>query len=120
MMMGCTSVARVLLDHGADPSVQDRCGVTPAHDAARTGFLDTLSVLVDHGASVNVPDHSGALPLHIAIREGHGDVVEYLAPGPCTGSGRARLPGTRVNNSFFGILQNISVQKLELLTVLFL
>ncbi|XP_016115927.1 cyclin-dependent kinase 4 inhibitor D-like [Sinocyclocheilus grahami] len=80
MMMGCTSVARVLLDHGADPSVQDRCGVTPAHDAARTGFLDTLSVLVDHGASVNVPDHSGALPLHIAIREGHGDVVEYLAP----------------------------------------
>ncbi|XP_016364954.1 cyclin-dependent kinase 4 inhibitor D [Sinocyclocheilus rhinocerous] len=80
MMMGCTSVACVLLDHGADPNIQDRCGVTPAHDAARTGFLDTLRVLVDHGASVNVPDHSGALPLHIAIREGHGDVGEYLAP----------------------------------------
>lgn len=78
--MGCTSVASVLLEHGADPNVQDRCGVTPAHDAARTGFLDTLTVLVDHGASVNVPDHSGALPLHIAIREGHGDAVEYLAP----------------------------------------
>ncbi|XP_059426270.1 cyclin-dependent kinase 4 inhibitor D [Carassius carassius] len=80
MMMGCTSVARVLLDHGADPNVQDRCGVTPAHDAARTGFLDTLRVLVEHGASVNVPDHSGALPLHTAVREGHRDVVEYLAP----------------------------------------
>ncbi|XP_058635613.1 cyclin-dependent kinase 4 inhibitor D isoform X2 [Onychostoma macrolepis] len=80
MMMGSPGVASVLLDHGADPNVQDRCGVTPAHDAARTGFLDTLRVLVDHGASVNVPDHSGALPLHIAIREGHGDVVEYLAP----------------------------------------
>ncbi|KAK2888707.1 hypothetical protein Q8A67_014082 [Cirrhinus molitorella] len=80
MMMGCTGVARVLLEHGADPNVQDRCGVTPAHDAARTGFLDTLRVLVDHGASVNAPDHSGALPIHIAIREGHWDVAEYLAP----------------------------------------
>ncbi|XP_067230885.1 cyclin-dependent kinase 4 inhibitor D [Chanodichthys erythropterus] len=80
MMMGSTSVACVLLDHGADPNVQDRCGVTPAHDAARTGFLDTVRVLVDYGASVNVPDHSGALPIHIAIREGNWDVVEYLAP----------------------------------------
>lgn len=78
--MGCTSVACVLLDHGADPNVQDRCGVTPAHDAARTGFLDTVRVLVDYGASVNVPDHSGALPIHIAIRESNWDVVEFLAP----------------------------------------
>ncbi|XP_042581183.1 cyclin-dependent kinase 4 inhibitor D-like [Cyprinus carpio] len=81
MMMGCPGVASVLLDHGADPNVQDRCGVTPAHDAAPHRIPDTLRVLVDHGASVNVPDHSGApAPLHIAIREGHGDVVEYLAP----------------------------------------
>lgn len=80
MMMGCTSVARALLEHGADPNVQDRCGVTPAHDAARTGFLETLRALVDHGASVNIPDHSGAIPIHIAIRENHWDVVEYLGP----------------------------------------
>ncbi|XP_050968805.1 cyclin-dependent kinase 4 inhibitor D [Labeo rohita] len=99
MMMGCTSVARVLLEHGADPNVQDRCGVTPAHDAARTGFLDTLRVLVDYGASVNVPDHSGALPIHIAIREGHWDVVEYLAPlsnlGHQDGRGASALDAAR-------------------------
>ncbi|XP_076871910.1 cyclin-dependent kinase 4 inhibitor D [Brachyhypopomus gauderio] len=80
MMMGNTSMASVLLENGADPNIQDHFGITPAHDAARTGFLDTLRVLVDYGASLNVPDQSGALPIHIAIREGHRDVVEYLAP----------------------------------------
>ncbi|XP_012694315.1 cyclin-dependent kinase 4 inhibitor D [Clupea harengus] len=80
MMMGNTNVACLLLEHGADPNIQDRFGVTPAHDASRGGFLDTLRALVDFGASVNVPDSSGALPIHIAIREGYRDVVEYLAP----------------------------------------
>lgn len=80
MMMGNTSVACLLLENGADPNMADCFGITPAHDAARTGFLETLRVLVDYGASVNVPDQSGALPIHLAIREGHRDVVEYLAP----------------------------------------
>ncbi|KAK3575325.1 hypothetical protein QTP86_024738 [Hemibagrus guttatus] len=80
MMMGNANVACLLLENGADPNTQDRFGITPAHDAARTGFLETLCVLVDHGASVNIPDKSGALPIHIAIREGYRDVVEFLAP----------------------------------------
>ncbi|XP_023647837.1 cyclin-dependent kinase 4 inhibitor D [Paramormyrops kingsleyae] len=80
MMMGNTSIACLLLEHGANANVQDRHGVTPAHDAARSGFVDTLRVLVEFGASVNVADSSGALPIHVAVREGHDDVVEFLAP----------------------------------------
>ena len=80
MMMGNTKVARLLLEHGADPNAQDAHGVGPAHDAAQTGFLETLQALVEHGASVNAPDRHGALPLHMAIREGHRRVVEFLAP----------------------------------------
>lgn len=80
MMMGNSKIAGLLLEKGADPNVQDNHGIAPVHDAARTGFPDTLRVLVEYGASVNLPDHSGALPIHIAIREGHRDVVEFLAP----------------------------------------
>lgn len=79
-MMGNSKVAALLLEKGAHPNIQDSLGIAPVHDAARTGFLDTLEVLVEHGASVNVPDKSGALPIHIAIREGHRDVVAFLAP----------------------------------------
>lgn len=80
MMMGNSKIASLLLEKGADPNVQDKHGIAPVHDAARTGFVDTLQVLVEYGASVNVSDKSGALPIHIAIREGHRDVVEFLAP----------------------------------------
>ncbi|KAL8202343.1 UNVERIFIED_CONTAM: Cyclin-dependent kinase 4 inhibitor D [Gekko kuhli] len=80
MMFGNVFIAQELLKQGASPNVQDESGTAPAHDAARTGFLDTLSILVEHGADVNVPDASGSLPLHVAVREGHADVVRFLAP----------------------------------------
>ncbi|XP_045630574.1 cyclin-dependent kinase 4 inhibitor D isoform X1 [Ursus americanus] len=79
MMFGSPTIALELLKQGASPNVQDTTGTTPAHDAARTGFLDTLKVLVEHGADVNVPDGTGALPIHLAVREGHTAVVSFLA-----------------------------------------
>lgn len=78
-MFGSPTIALELLKQGASPNVQDASGTTPAHDAARTGFLDTLKVLVEHGADVNAPDNTGALPIHLAVREGHAAVVSYLA-----------------------------------------
>ncbi|KAM5239341.1 cyclin-dependent kinase 4 inhibitor D [Ctenodactylus gundi] len=79
MMFGSPAIALELLKQGASPNIQDTSGTSPAHDAARTGFLDTLKVLVEHGADVNLPDGSGALPIHLAVREGHAAVVSYLA-----------------------------------------
>lgn len=78
-MFGSTSVASELLKQGATANVQDAYGITPAHDAARTGFLDTLKVLVQYGADLNVPDVSGCLPIHLALREGHIPIIAYLA-----------------------------------------
>ncbi|XP_038627311.1 cyclin-dependent kinase 4 inhibitor D [Tachyglossus aculeatus] len=80
MMFGSPSIALELLKQGASPNVQDASGITPAHDAARTGFLDTLQALVEHGADVNIPDAEGSLPFHLAVRERHLTVMAYLAP----------------------------------------
>uniref|UniRef100_A0A8C5P9E1 Cyclin-dependent kinase 4 inhibitor D n=1 Tax=Leptobrachium leishanense TaxID=445787 RepID=A0A8C5P9E1_9ANUR len=79
MMFGSSPVAAELLKQGSSPNIQDAYGITPAHDAARCGFLDTLQVLVQYGADLNTPDASGSLPIHLALREGHVPVVAYLA-----------------------------------------
>lgn len=79
-MFGSLAVAQELLKQGASPNVQDASGTSPLHDAARTGFLDTVKILVEHSADVNAPDGTGALPIHLAVREGHAAVVSFLAP----------------------------------------
>ncbi|XP_030594233.1 cyclin-dependent kinase 4 inhibitor B [Archocentrus centrarchus] len=79
MMMGSTSVAQLLLDHGADPNVADNStGTTPLHDAAREGFLDTVRLLERHHADPQAKDKLNRLPIDLARLRGHGDVVNFL------------------------------------------
>lgn len=78
-MMGSTSVAQVLLNHGADPNVPDRStGSTPLHDAARTGFLDTVRLLVLSLADPQARDNTNCRPIDLARDNGHTDVVDFL------------------------------------------
>ncbi|KAL1023813.1 hypothetical protein UPYG_G00046590 [Umbra pygmaea] len=79
MMMGSTTVAQLLLVSGADPNVADTLtGTTPLHDAARTGFLDTVKILVKFHACPNTRDNMMCRPIDLAIKSGHNDVVEFL------------------------------------------
>ncbi|XP_060710873.1 cyclin-dependent kinase 4 inhibitor D-like [Hemiscyllium ocellatum] len=80
MMLGSTMVAEELLKNGAQPNVQDRWGFTPAHDVARSGFLDTMKVLIKYKANVNIKDAAWCLPIHMAAQEGYLDLVQYLTP----------------------------------------
>ncbi|XP_041822794.1 cyclin-dependent kinase 4 inhibitor B isoform X2 [Chelmon rostratus] len=79
MMMGSTPVAQVLLKHGADPNVADRStGTTPLHDAARTGFLDTVRLLVAFLADPQARDNRDCRPVDVARASGHTGVVAFL------------------------------------------
>ncbi|XP_061486919.1 cyclin-dependent kinase 4 inhibitor B-like [Rhineura floridana] len=79
MMMGSPRVAQLLLQRGADPNRPDpSTSTSPAHDAAREGFLDTLQVLQQWGARFDVRDQWGRRPLDLAEESGQIHVVSYL------------------------------------------
>lgn len=79
MMMGSTTVALTLLRAGADPNLKDSStGGTPLHDAARTGYLDTVKALVDYGADIQVRDNAGRRPIDLATENEHASTADYL------------------------------------------
>ncbi|XP_069736783.1 cyclin-dependent kinase 4 inhibitor B-like [Phaenicophaeus curvirostris] len=83
MMLGSLRVAELLLQRGADPNRPDPLtGCLPAHDAARAGFLETLSALHRAGARLDLPDARGRLPLDVAAGGPRGAVARYLRHPP--------------------------------------
>ncbi|XP_030583975.1 cyclin-dependent kinase 4 inhibitor C [Archocentrus centrarchus] len=79
VMLGSIKSIEILLNAGANPNVRDpSCGLTVTHDAAREGFLDSVSILIKGGADVNIADNKGNLPLHLAAGEGHLEVAKLL------------------------------------------
>jgi hypothetical protein len=66
---GRTSIAKMLLEHGAKVDIRDVVGRTPLHDAARGGRLECAKLLLLHGANIEAREvtmHS--TPLHEAAR----------------------------------------------------
>ena len=57
-------VVKLLLDHGANPNIQEnRYGWTPLHYAAENCHVDVARVLLDHGADPTIRDNKGRTPL---------------------------------------------------------
>ncbi len=64
-----------------DPALavaKDTYGLTPLHEAARTGRMDIAELLLANKADVNAADNDGDTPLHQAAELGHKDVVALL------------------------------------------
>lgn len=61
-----TRIAKLLLENGADPNIQDNGGETPLHGAVLFHFIDNIKLLVLHKADFTLCNNEGVSPLHIA------------------------------------------------------
>jgi ankyrin repeat protein len=57
---------QVLIEHGADVTMQDDAHSTPLHLASSKGSFETVQLLLQHGADVAAQDGNNRTPLHLA------------------------------------------------------
>lgn len=48
-----------LLEHGAEPDVENNAGMTPLHEACSTGNEELVDLLLSHGANINKLSQAG-------------------------------------------------------------
>ena len=79
-------IARVLLEHGADPNKWDQLGNTPLHEAARRGREGISRLLLEYGANPDIENWSGYRPrdcvcagIHAPTRRLVEDVLVEMA-----------------------------------------
>jgi len=79
---GCLESAKVLLEAGADPNLQDPNLVPPAVTAIVNGHFDVAAYLLGNGAAVNLADRWGramlwaVVDMHTTPHSGRPDVLE--------------------------------------------
>jgi|ERR1719443_25214 len=75
---GHAEVARLLLEHGADPVQKARDSYTPLHYAAFRGQHAVASALVSAGADPLIPDKEGASPVSLAAKRKDEQMLAVL------------------------------------------
>ena len=69
---------RFLTQHGANPNIADKNGVTPLVLAANMGFFDGVEALIKAGARVDVSNSAGETPLISAVHRRDTALVRLL------------------------------------------
>ena len=88
-------VAKHLLEHGADPNVQNILGETPLHRAmwmtGSSARFERVKLLLDYGANPNLQSSRGNTMLHCASIHGAPDLIPMLVDAGGDGSIRDRF-----------------------------
>ncbi|RYP73230.1 hypothetical protein DL769_004250 [Monosporascus sp. CRB-8-3] len=72
------NIARLLLEHGADPNAVRSDQSTPLHLAVEKGDVEFISLLLDKKATLNVLNRSHQTPLRLAAANGEHDITGFL------------------------------------------
>lgn len=72
------AIVKMLLEHGANPNVQQHGGFTPLHSAAGNGQEETVRALLERGADRSIKSTDGHTPHDIAVERGHPEVAKLL------------------------------------------
>ena len=82
--------ARLLLDHGANPSLasSNALRLAPLHSAVAADSFELVDLLLARGAEPNSKESSGSTPLHNAAGHGNAPIIERLL---AAGADRAAL-----------------------------
>lgn len=69
----------LLFRHGMNASAPNWLGITPLHEFARQGNVETAALFLDHGADLHARDEDiCSTPLGWAAKFGRGPMVEFL------------------------------------------
>ena len=72
-------IARLLLDHGADPNIRSQLNISPLLGASGKGRIEVARSLLEHGASVEVGDLRGNTALSVASGEYRDEMIKLLS-----------------------------------------
>ena len=73
------TLARILLDAGADPNVQQDGGMSPLHEAVYNANSELVDLLLDSGANPHLSNDDGDSPLQLARSKGETSIVSRLS-----------------------------------------
>ena len=71
-------IVEILLDHGADPNVQDNNSCTPLHIAVLNESVEIVRCLLDRNVDLEIRDDIGETPLLTAARSGSDKITRLL------------------------------------------
>ncbi len=72
------TVAKLLIESGADPNARSHGDVAPIHEAVAQSDRAMLELLLSHGADINVRKKDGTTPLAIANDKNNKELAELL------------------------------------------
>ena len=83
-------ITKLLLDYGADPSLQCKKGFTALHYAARNGFIEITKLLLNNGVDLYLRDKFGFNAAYWAKTNKHLELLKLL-PAPAFITPEARF-----------------------------